>query len=208
MLTASDLITYAAIVLGFVFIPGPATLFTVTRAASSGTRAGLATGFGIAVGDLFHTSMAIFGISAIIAASAVLFNIIKYIGAGYLVFLGIRAMLEKAPITFPTERTSVSPRMAFRQAVFVEVLNPKTALFFLAFLPQFGQPGQGAVILQLATLGAIFVSLGLVSTVVYATGAGRLGRFLRRHPKVLKRQGKVVGTVYCALGVRLALEHR
>lgn len=97
---------------------------------------------------------------------------------------------------------------AFRQAVLVEMLNPKTALFFLAFLPQFVRPEHGSVALQLAILGIIFVSLGLVSTVVYAVSAGRLGSFLSRHPKVLKRQGKAIGTIYCALGVRLALEHR
>lgn len=208
MIDPTTLLTYIAIVLGFVFIPGPATLLTITRAAGSGTKVGIATGVGIAAGDIFHTSMAIVGISAIIAASAALFSVIKYIGAAYLVYLGIRAMLDEAPADFPSRGTPMPAGKAFRQAVLVEALNPKTALFFLAFLPQFVRPGNGYVVLQLATLGIIFVSLGLLSTVVYAMSAGRLGSFLRRHPKVLKRQGKVVGTVYCALGLRLALERR
>ena len=208
MINTATLITYMAIVLGFVFIPGPATLLTITRAAGSGTKVGIATGIGIAAGDLFHTCMAILGISALIAASAALFSIIKYIGAAYLVFLGVRAMIDKAPAEFPSGGIPMSAQKAFRQAILVEALNPKTALFFLAFLPQFVRPEHGSIALQLALLGILFVSLGLISTVVYAMSAGRLGSFLRRHPKVLKRQGKVVGTIYCALGARLAFEHR
>ncbi len=133
MIDTTTLITYGAIVLGFVFIPGPATLLTVTRAVSSGARVGIATGAGIAAGDVVHTFMAIVGISAIIAASAMLFSIIKYIGAAYLVYLGIRAILESAPGTFVTRGSPISAGMAFRQAILAEVLNPKTALFFLAF---------------------------------------------------------------------------
>lgn len=207
MIDHTTLITYVLIVLGFVFIPGPATLLTMARAASSGTRVGIATGAGIAVGDIIHTSMAIVGLSAIIATSALLFSVVKYAGAGFLIYLGIRAMLDKAPIVL-NGAPAISTGRAFRQAVLTEVLNPKTALFFLAFLPQFVRPEHGATALQLATLGAVFVLLGLVSTIVFAVGAGRLGNLLRRHPAVVKWQGKVVGTIYCAVGVRLALQER
>jgi threonine/homoserine/homoserine lactone efflux protein len=208
MIDPAILITYVAIVAGFVFIPGPATLLTVTRSATSGTKVGIATGAGIAAGDIFHTIMAIVGVSAIIAASAVLFSVIKYVGAGYLVYLGIRAILEKAPTTFIKRALPISAGKAFHQAVVAEMLNPKTALFFLAFLPQFVRPQNGDVALQLAVFGMVFILLGLVSTVIYAVSAGSLGDFLRRHPTVLKWQGKIVGTVFCALGVRLALEKR
>lgn len=208
MIDTTALITYVAIVLGFVFIPGPATLLTVMRAATSGTRAGLATGVGIAAGDAVHTLMAIVGISAVIATSAMLFSIVKYIGAAYLVYLGIRAMLERAPVDIERRELAVSAGTAFRQAILAEVLNPKTALFFLAFLPQFVRPENGSVALQLTVLGVVFILLGLVSTVVYAVSAGRLGNFLRNNPAVLKWQGKVVGGIYCALGIRLALQER
>jgi len=208
MIDWTTLITYVAVVLGFVFIPGPATLLTVARATSPGTKAGIATGAGIAAGDVLHTFMAIIGISAIIATSAVLFSIVKFVGAGYLVFLGVRAMLEKAPVSPVARVLPISATKAFRQAVLVEVLNPKTALFFLAFLPQFVQPENGSVMLQLTVLGIVFVLLGLVSTVVFALCAGRLGDFLRRNPTVLKWQGKVVGGIYCALGIRLAQQER
>lgn len=208
MIDPATLATYIAIVAGFVFIPGPATLLTVTRSATSGTKVGIATGAGIAAGDVFHTFAAVVGVSAIIAASAVLFTVIKYVGAGYLVYLGIRAILEKAPTTFIKRALPISVGKAFHQAILAEMLNPKTALFFLAFLPQFVRPQNGDVALQLAVFGAVFILLGLVSTVIYAVSAGSLGDFLRRHPTVLKWQGKIVGTVFCALGVRLALEKR
>ena len=208
MIDLTTLIAYIVIVTGFVFIPGPATLLTIARATSSGTRAGLATGLGIAAGDIIHTFLAIVGISAIIAASAVLFSIIKYLGAAYLVYLGIKAILAKAPTDMSSGVLPVSPRRAFHQAILAEVLNPKTALFFLAFLPQFVNPQAGPVAVQLVTLGVIFVLLGLMSTVVFALGAGGLGNFLRRNPTVLRWQGKVVGGIYCALGVRLAMQDR
>ena len=211
MIDQTTLITYLAILLGFVFIPGPAVLLTLARATSSGTRVGLATGFGIAVGDLIHTAMAVLGISAIILASAFLFSLVKYLGATYLVYLGIRAILEKAP-SVPTSGASataaVSAGQAFRQATLAEVLNPKSALFFLAFLPQFVRPENGSVALQLSILGVLFVVMGLLATVVFAFGGGQVGAFLRRNPAVLRWQGKVVGGVYCALGARLALQER
>jgi threonine/homoserine/homoserine lactone efflux protein len=136
MVDLMTLVAYGAVVLGFVFIPGPATLLTVARATSSGTRVGIATGVGIAAGDMIHTFMAIVGISAVIAASALLFSIIKYIGAAYLLYLGIRAMLERTPANLTAGTLPISAGKAFRQAILTEVLNPKTALFFLAFLPQ------------------------------------------------------------------------
>ena len=208
MIDQATLITYIAVVFGFVFIPGPATLLTVARATSSGTKVGIATGAGVAAGDVIHTIMAIVGISAIIAASAMLFSIIKYIGAAYLVYLGIRAIVEKAPADLAGGTLPISAGKAFRQAILTEVLNPKTALFFLAFLPQFVHPQGGFVMLQLMVLGIIFVLLGLFSTVVFALSAGGLGSFLRRNPGVLKWQGKVVGGIFCALGIRLALQQR
>lgn len=208
MIDPANLITYCAIVLGFVFIPGPATLLTVARATTSGARVGIATGAGITVGDILHTAFAVVGISAIIATSATLFSIVKYAGAAYLIWLGIKAIREKAPTVPGQGQARLSAGQAFRQAVLAEVLNPKTALFFLAFLPQFVRPENGAVPLQLMLLGTLFALIGFGSTIVFALGAGGLGNFLRRHPAVLKWQGKVVGGIYCALGLRVALQQR
>lgn len=208
MIDQTTLITYLVILIGFVFIPGPAVLLTLARATTSGTRVGFATGLGIAVGDFIHTAMAVLGISAIILASAFLFSLVKYLGAAYLVYLGIRAILEKAPVAGAVGAAAITAGQAFRQATIAEVLNPKSALFFLAFLPQFVRPENGSVALQLAVLGVLFVVMGLVATLVFAVGAGRVGAFLRRNPAVLRWQGKVVGGIYCALGARLALQER
>ena len=181
---------------------------TVARATGSGTKVGIATGAGIALGDILHTAMAVVGLSAIIATSAMLFSLIKYAGAAYLIYLGIRAILEKAPEGPGKAALPITAAKAFRQAILTEVLNPKTALFFLAFLPQFVHPENGAVALQLTILGTVFVLLGFFSTVVFALGAGHLGNFLRRNAAVLKWQGKVIGSLYCALGLRLAMQER
>ena len=208
MIDQVTLVTYLAILLGFVFIPGPAVILTLARATSSGTRVGLATGLGIAVGDLIHTAMAVIGLSALILASAFLFNLVKYLGAAYLVYLGIRAILEKSQAGLGGNGLGLRPGAAFRQAVLAEVLNPKSALFFLAFLPQFVQPENGSVALQLTVLGVLFVLMGLLSTVIFACGAGWIGGFLRCNPVVLRWQGKVVGGVYIALGARLALQEK
>ncbi|MEM8973613.1 MAG: LysE family translocator [Pseudomonadota bacterium] len=208
MIDSITLATYVAVVFGFVFIPGPATLLTVARSSTSGTRAGIATGLGIAVGDIIHTAMAVVGISAIIYASAFMFSLVKYMGAAYLIYLGIQAIMTKAPNPSDEQSVPITPREAFNQAILAEVLNPKTALFFLAFLPQFVKPENGSVVLQLTTLGLILVALGLVSTIFFAISAGSVGHFLRRNPTVLRWQGKIVGTIYCGLGVRLALQER
>ncbi|MEM8786721.1 MAG: LysE family translocator [Pseudomonadota bacterium] len=208
MIDPALLLTYAVIVLGFVFIPGPATLLTVARATTSGTRVGIATGAGITAGDFLHTIMAVIGISAIIAASATLFTIVKYLGAAYLVYLGLRAIFEKAALDPGQGRLPITAPQAFRQAILAEVLNPKTAQFFLAFLPQFVVPENGLVMVQLTVLGVVFALIGFLSTIVYSIAAGGLGAFLRRNPAVLRWQGKIVGGIYCALGVRLALQER
>jgi len=208
MIDQAMLITYLAILLGFVFIPGPAVLLTLARASSSGTRTGIATALGIAAGDLVHTVLAVIGISAIVLASAFLFQLVKYLGAAYLVYLGLRAIFETVDRNDPAATIPLTSKAAFRQAILAEILNPKSAMFFLAFLPQFVTPENGAVSLQLMALGVLFVLAGLLATIVTALAAGGVGAFLRRKPVVLRWQGKVVGGIYCALGARLALQER
>ncbi len=181
---------------------------TLARAASSGTRVGVATGIGIALGDLAHTAMVVLGLSAILLASAVLFNSIKYIGAAYLVCLGIKAIMERTERLPDMRAVAITVPRAFRQAVLAEILNPKSAIFFLAFLPQFVQTQRGAVALQLAILGILFVVMGLFSTMIFAIGAGRIGAFLRKNSAIARWQGKLVGAIYCTLGIRLALQDR
>ena len=208
MIDQSTLVTYLVILLGFVFIPGPAVLLTLARSTSSGTRVGLATGVGIAVGDLVHTAMAVIGLSAIIMTSAFLFSVIKYLGAAYLIYLGIKAFIEKIDYDGSLPKLHLTPDKAFQQAVIAEVLNPKTALFFLSFLPQFVNPDNGMIALQLTVLGVLFVLAGLFTTVVVAISAGGVGRFFRKNPNVLRWQAKAVGCIYCGLGLRLAVQEK
>lgn len=208
MVDYQTLLPYCTVVLGFVFIPGPATLLTVARATTSGTKVGIATGAGITAGDVCHTLFAAVGISAVFATSALLFSLVKYAGAAYLIYLGIKAILHKAPNSLGRKNGVLTVATAFRQAILAEVLNPKTALFFLAFLPQFVQLAKGPVVLQLIVLGVVFAALGFLATIVFALMAGRLEKFLRRRPAVVKMQGKVVGGIYCALGLRIAIQQR
>jgi threonine/homoserine/homoserine lactone efflux protein len=208
MVSLGVLTTYILVVLGLMVIPGPATLLTLARAVSGGRRVGLATGFGIAAGDLFHTMMATFGLSALLATSALAFEIVKYAGVIYLIYLGFKAFVEKgSSIDVPTAQ-AITPMRAFRQGFFTEILNPKTALFFLAFLPQFIHPESGSVIAQFALLGAIFVTLSIGVTSLLAVGAGSIGGWLRRNRTIGRWQGKVIGTIYMALGLRLALQQQ
>ena len=208
MIDLSTLLTYAAVVLGIFLIPGPAVLLTIARATVSGRRVGVATAFGIAFGDLIHTTMAAFGLSAILMTSAIAFSIVKFAGAAYLICLGVRAMIEKSEDLRLAKSAKVDAPRAFRQAVMAELVNPKTALFFLAFLPQFVHPRHGPVILQLTTLGLVFVAMSAVYVSMIALAAGSVSRWLNRHREIGRRQGKVIGAIYILLGVRLALQER
>ena len=208
MIDAASLLTYAAVVLGLFVIPGPAVLLVLARATSGGRRVGIATGLGIAFGDILHTAMATFGLSAVLMTSALAFSIVKYAGAAYLIFLGLIAFFEKSrDLDLPAARV-IDPSRAFAQAVLAELLNPKTALFFLAFLPQFVRPEHGSAIAQFATLGLVFVVMSAAYTSLLALAAGGVSRWLDRRRRIGRWQGRAVGTIYLALGVRLALEER
>lgn len=203
----STLVTYIAVLTGFVFFPGPSILLTLTRSSTSGTRVGIATSLGIGLGDLFHTLMAVVGISAILIASAQAFVVIKLLGAGYLIYIGLVAIFEGRSRT-ATPAVPISVQQAFRQACPAKILNPKSAMFFLAFLPQFADPDLGRIAVQLTVLGLLFVFMGTLATLITALAAGRVGSFLRRHPSVQRWQSKIVGSIYCILGLRLAFQER
>ncbi len=208
MIDINTLLTYAVVVLGLFLIPGPAVLLVLARATAGGRRVGIATGLGIACGDLLHTVMATVGLSAILMTSALAFSIVKYAGAAYLIYLGVRALFERNHDLQLTAARLVNAPLAFRQAVLAELLNPKTALFFLAFLPQFVRPGHGAIAAQLATLGLVFAVMSAGYATMIAIAAGQVGRWLSRHRQIGRWQGRVVGTIYLTLGVRLALQQR
>jgi threonine/homoserine/homoserine lactone efflux protein len=202
------MITFVLVVLTLFLIPGPAVMLTLAQSVKGGKRNGILTGVGIAVGDLIHTLASALGLSAILMTSAFAFEIIKYFGAAYLLYLGVRAFLEKSSrYSMPTvERTK--PSRSFTQAVITEVLNPKTALFFLSFLPQFVYPDQGPVVTQLFILGLTFVALSITYTTLIAFMAGSMSQWLFKNQTFASWQGKFVGFVYFGLGIHIALQQK
>lgn len=208
MFDLSTLGTFIAVVLGLFLIPGPAVLLVFSRTVQAGRKTGVMTGLGIATGDFIHTAFAAVGLSAVLMTSALAFNAIKFIGAAYLIYLGVRAILEKRHDSSLPKVSTVSPGKAFLQAVPAEVLNPKTALFFLAFMPQFVHPERGSIFLQFAVLGLIFVLLSSLYTTLIAFSIRPLGRIVKRLSWIGRWQGKIVGTIFIALGMKVATQHR
>ena len=206
-----DLATIGAfivVVIGLFLIPGPAVFLTITRAAQGGRKTGIMTGLGIATGDFIHALLAAVGFSAILMTSAVAFTIVKFVGAAYLLYMGIRAIFARASISGMSDVKQVSASQAYGQGILVEVLNPKTALFFLAFFPQFVNPENGSIISQFLILGIIFVVMGIAYTTILAIGTGTIGRLMKRESGISRWGGKVVGLVYIGIGLQVVLQSR
>jgi threonine/homoserine/homoserine lactone efflux protein len=203
----STIAVYCAAALAVIVVPGPAVTYVVTQSIDRGRRAGLLSTFGIATGGLVHVAAATVGLSALIASSASAFTAVKLVGAAYLVLLGIRRLLEghEAPPAEPS--APGSPRL-FVHGVVVNVLNPKTALFFLAFLPQFIDPDRGPVALQAALLGTLFVALAVVSDGAYAIAAAAIAGRLRTSEQARRLQRRLSGTILIGLGATAALAKR
>lgn len=191
-----------------ILAPGPAQALVLARSLGSGRRAGISTAVGLNVGTIFHAFAAGLGLSAILATSAMAFSAVKYAGAAYLIYLGIRAILTKAeivPVTGPGETRTGN---AFGTAVVTGILNPKVAIFFLAFLPQFVDPGRGPAFVQFVVLGSIIAVIDIIYESVLACVAGGFGdRFMNR-PRVKLWRERATGIALVALGVRLALTRR
>jgi threonine/homoserine/homoserine lactone efflux protein len=191
--------------LALLLVPGPAVLYVVARSVEHGRRAGLVSVLGIHVGTLAHIAAATLGLSALVLSSAVAFTAVKVAGAVYLIGLGLWTLFSKRAepeVALGGERNL---RRAFAQGVVVNVLNPKTALFFLAFLPQFVDPNATHPAVQIAFLGVLFALLGLVTDSLWALAAGTAGGMLRRSRRFVKAQRYVTGSVYVGLGVATAL---
>jgi threonine/homoserine/homoserine lactone efflux protein len=203
---AHTLLVFAPVALGLLVVPGPAVLYIVTRSIDQGRTAGFVSLLGIHVGSLVHVAAAAFGLSALLASSAVAFGVVKYAGAAYLIVLGVRKILSRDdPLGGDVEVRRAGLRRIFVQGVVVNVLNPKTAIFFLAFLPQFVDPDLGPVWLQMVVLGMTFIALGICSDGAYALVASRAGRWLRSSARFRRTQRYVSGGVYLSLGAAAAL---
>jgi threonine/homoserine/homoserine lactone efflux protein len=192
---------FAAASAAFLAVPGPSVIYIVSRSLAEGRRAGVVSALGIQGGGLVHVIAATIGVSALLASSATAFSVVKYAGAAYLIYLGIRKLRhgddEAEGVGGPVPR-----RQLFWQGVIVNSLNPKTALFFLAFLPQFVDPDRGAVAPQVLALGVLFLVLATLSDSTYALVAGSVRGWLGERGRTLAR---VSGVSYLGLGVLAAL---
>jgi threonine/homoserine/homoserine lactone efflux protein len=188
-------------------VPGPGILYVTARTLSGGRQAGFASSFGTALGGLVHVVAGCFGVSAIILASAQLFAGLKLVGALYLIWLGIRTIRE-AGLALPEQPARAGTLQAFRQGVAVEALNPKTAAFFLAFIPQFLEPAFGHPALQFMALGAISVTLNTLADVVVVVAAAAAHARLVRRPRWVQRLRQASGLFIAGLGISLALARR
>jgi len=182
--------------------PGPDMLFVLAAGSSGGRGCGARAALGIGAGSLVHTVAATLGLSALLASSARAFALVKYAGAAYLFYIGVRALLDRRRLE-GVEATSDD--RIFVRAVITNVLNPKVALFYLAFVPQFVDAARGGVSAQFLFLGATFTATGTLVNLAVGVAAERLGRALRTHRRAMQR---VTGTIFIALGLRLALDRR
>lgn len=193
-------VTAAAILLA---IPGPAVLYIVSRSIGHGRNAGLVSALGIGVGTLVHTTAAAVGLSALLVSSARAFSVVKYLGAAYLIFLGIQRLRSKASISAEAKADVRRNSLAriFGQGIVVNILNPKTALFFFAFLPQFIDPVRGHVATQIASLGVLFACLGTTSDSLWALFSGSVAGWLRGNPNWMRGERYVSGGILISLGL-------
>jgi threonine/homoserine/homoserine lactone efflux protein len=188
--------------------PGPAVLYIVARSVEQGRAAGLVSVLGIHLGTIVHILAAAVGLSALLVSSALAFAIVKYLGAAYLIWVGLRTLMAKNPETGAPTAPAAPLRRVFRDGFVVNLFNPKTAIFFLAFLPQFVDPARGALHWQILTLGLTFMGLGIMSDGMFALAAGTAGDFLRRNRRFLKFQRWFAGTSFVGLGVTAAFASR
>jgi threonine/homoserine/homoserine lactone efflux protein len=208
MPTASTIALFLLAATALAIVPGPAVAYIVTQSIDQGRRAGLVSALGVASGGLLHVAAATVGLSALIASSATAFTVVKLVGAAYLIVVGIRRILAGDSEETEPRALRAPLRRIYRQGVIVNVLNPKTALFFLAFLPQFVDPNRGAVWPQVAVLGVIFVSVAVLSDMTYALVSDAIAGRIRRTGTGAKVRRWLTGGVFVALGVTAAVARR
>jgi threonine/homoserine/homoserine lactone efflux protein len=205
MFEAATLFKYAAAALALLITPGPAVIYIVSRSIDQGRKAGILSNLGIALGTLPHAFAVALGVAALLASSLVVFSLLKYLGAAYLIYLGVCRILQKNSDNMLSTKSPRSGTSAFFQSIGVGFLNPKTVLFFMAFLPQFVDPARGNPMLQTLLLWAIFESLGITVGSTYALMAGGIRQLLIKN-KTFSTAGRyLTGSVYIGLGLAAAL---
>jgi threonine/homoserine/homoserine lactone efflux protein len=205
MIEISQLYVFAGFSLALLLVPGPAVLYIIARSVNQGRLAGLVSVLGIETANIAHVVLAALGLSAVLMTSALAFDVVKYLGAAYLIYLGIRKLLAHDEDAADEAVRPDSLRRIYSQGVVVNLLNPKVALFFFAFLPQFVDTARGGVTGQILLLGLMFVSMGIVTDGTYALLSSSIAGRLRGNRRFLKGQRYFAGVVYLGLGVTTAL---
>ena len=200
---------FVAASLAVIVAPGPDNIYVLTRGVAQGRRVALASAWGMCSGLLFHTTLAAVGLSAILARSAVAFSVVKYAGAAYLIYLGVKALSSREGF-HPSAEEAPTAKLGgfFLRGLTMNLLNPKIAVFFLAFLPQFARPAASGASLRLLALGMLFALLSVVVFSAIAVFAGMLGDRLNGDPRYATTLRWLTGTVLFGLGVRLAFSGR
>jgi threonine/homoserine/homoserine lactone efflux protein len=204
MLDTTKVTLFIIAAIGLLLVPGPSVLYIVTRSVSQGRAAGVVSVLGIAAASLIHIAAASLGLSAILLSSALAFSVVKYLGAAYLIFIGLRQLFKKEEAQAAQAVKPQSLRRIFSQGFAVNLLNPKTALFFFAFLPQFVNLNGGNVSGQILLLGGLFVGMALITDGTYALLASLLADRLRNSQRFSKVQRYAAGLVYIGLGLTTA----
>jgi threonine/homoserine/homoserine lactone efflux protein len=205
----ANIALFVAASLAVIVAPGPDNIYVLTRGVAQGREVALASAWGMCSGLLFHTTLAALGLSAILARSAVAFSVVKYAGAAYLIYLGVRALLSREEFAPSAEDVPVARLGSFfLRGLTMNLLNPKVAVFFLAFLPQFSSPATDGAALRLMVLGLIFTFLSVVVFSAIALSASILGDRLNTNPRYANALRWLTTCVLVGLGVRLALSGR
>jgi len=191
--------------------PGADTMYILGRSISQGKKAGIMSAMGISTGSLVHCIIAAFGLSMIIAKSAVAFSVIKYLGAAYLIFLGVKALMTKSQNEFEIEKIDkkkVNNRKIFVSGILTNILNPKVALFFLAFLPQFIDPNYATNSLPFIVLGLTFIATGTIWCLALALFSAKLSDRIRKNYKIKLWLDRITGGIFIVLGIKLAFSEK
>ena len=187
-----------------VITPGPDIFYVITQGFAHGKKAGVLSAVGVTIGILVHTMFAAFGLALILRTSAIAFLIIKFAGAGYLIYLGVKSIFDRSEMLIDTSKPSTNSKKIFVQGILTNVLNPKVALFFLAFLPQFVNPAQGNIPFQMACLGGFFALFGLIFLLFLGYFSGNIGTWISKKDGLAKKIKWVTGSILIGLGLKLA----
>ena len=209
MIEPTKFLLFIGVSWALILAPGPDMLYVISRGIAHGRRAGILSAIGVVCGILVHTTAAALGLTLILQTSALAFLLVKYVGAAYLIYLGIKSWRDTGALSLQTPLPAVRSSAVFWQGVLSNVFNPKIAIFFLAFLPQFVEKGSSNVTWQMIFLGVTFACFGLCFLLVVGYSSGAIGRWLTHRPRYTQFLQRLAGGILIGLGIRLALtEHR